>query len=557
MPWLIGAAAAAALVASAAAFGGLWRASNPPPFYHQLTFRRGFVSAARFAPDGRTIMYSAAWEGAPVGLFSTRVDSPESSSLPLASADLLSISSSGRMAIRLRDGQGGLGIGTLAEMPIAGQAPRQLLTDVEDADWAPDGEALVVSHRVQGRTRLEYPAGTVLYDPGLGRPIRYPRFSPKGGLIAFTDVTATDFGGGSQIAVVDLTGHVKVLSQGWGDVFGLAWAAGGNEIWFSAREAAARSGGLVLHAVNLSGRHRVVARTPGLLVIAQVWRDGRVLLRHENWPATLICQAPGSTSERDLSWLDFSRARDISADGRFVLFGEDGLAEGAKAGVYLRKTDGSPAIRLGDGKAIALSPDGASAIVIDRESPTQLTILPTGPGQARVVRGGSLTYLSASWFPDGAHLLCGGQEPGRSPALYVQDVAGGVPRRIVDGADRGVVSPDGRTVASIAPDNSVALTPIDGGRPRVVRGLPPVTSVLRWADTGHHLFLRGALSEQPTKIFRLDLETGRADLWRTLGPTDLSGVRVSIDISLTPDGRSYCYSYIRNLSSVFVVDGLK
>jgi dipeptidyl aminopeptidase/acylaminoacyl peptidase len=451
-----------------------------------------------------------------------------------------------------------LGIGTLAEMPIAGQAPRQLLTDVEAADWAPDGEALVVSHSVQGRTRLEYPAGTVLYDPGSGRPIRYPRFSPKGGLIAFTDVSATDFSsGGSQIVVIDLTGHLKVLSQGWGDVFGLAWAAGGNEIWFSAREAAERSGGLVLHAVNLSGQHRVVARVPGNLIIEQVWRDGRVLLRHDDWPATLICQAPGSTSERDLSWLDFSKARDISADGRFVLFVEEGYAEGAKSGVYLRKTDGSPAIRLGDGRALALSPDGASAIVIDRVSPTHLTILPTGPGQARVVRGGSLTYLSASWFPDGAHLLCGGQEPGRSPALYVQDVTGGVPRRIVDGADRGVVSPDGRTVATIGADNSVTLTPVDGGRPRVLRDLPPVTGVLRWSATGRQLFLTGALSDKPAKIFRLDIETGRADLWRTLGPLDLSGVVTSFDISLTPDGRSYCYSYIRRLSSVFVVDGLK
>jgi hypothetical protein len=550
--WLVGMAALATLAAAVAGLLGPWRASEVPPTYHQVTFRRGTVTAARFAPDGQTIVYSAKWEGAPVRLFSTRVDSPESSSLPIAGAELLSISSLGKMAIRLDNGRS-----TLAEVPLAGQAPRELLDDVEDADWAPERDALVVSHAVRGRTRLEYPVGSVLYDPGPGRGVAYPRFSPKGDRIAFIDFEAV-FNRehhGFRIAVIDLAGHMTILSQGWSDIFALAWAPGGDEIWFSARETGKPSGGLILHAATLAGRHRVVAHIPGLPLVQEIRRDGRVLLRHDDWPLSMMCQTGGAGRERDLSWLDFSRARDLSADGRTILFDEQGFAGGPRGGVYLRRTDGSPAVRLGDGVAGALSPDGAWALAFDQVSSGQLTVLPTGPGQPRVLRGAGLTYHHATWFPDGAHLLVAGQEAGRAPAVYVQPVAGGPPRRLVDGADRGVVSPDGRTVATLGPAGSLTLTPVAGGPPRVVGGVPAGASLLRWTASDEELFVR--LGDIPAQILRFNVETGRATPWRTVTPSDLSGGARIGAVSLTPDGRSYCYSYLRALSAVFVVDGLK
>jgi hypothetical protein len=223
--------------------------------------------------------------------------------------------------------------------------------------------------------------------------------------------------------------------------------------------------------------------------------------------------------------------------------------------VYLRKTDGSAAVKLGDGNPMELSADGSSVLAIDIESPEQLTILPTGPGRSRVLEADGLIYASARWFPDGARILVGGREPRQPPALYVQDVAGGALRRLVTGVDRGVVSPDGRTVATIDGRGVVTLTPVGGGPSRAVHGLPPASGLLRWAGTGRELFVR--VGSLPVKILRFNIETGRADLWRTLIPADLSGVGDLFEIALTPDGQSYCYSYVRVLSALFVVDGLK
>jgi hypothetical protein len=409
---------------------------------------------------------------------------------------------------------------------------------------------------VDGRSRLEYPIGTVLYDPGPGRSVSYPRFSPNGDRIAFVETT-----GGlhyetheHQVAVVDLSGERRVLAGGWSEVFGLAWAPGGDEVWFSAREAGVPSGGLILHAVTLTGRHRVAARIPGLPLVQQVSGEGRVLLRYDNWPQTLICRTAGAPDERNLSWLDFSWARDVSRDGRHVLFDEGGIAGGSRGGVYLRRTDGAPAVRLGDGYGGALSPDGTWALAFDANLRDRLTMLPTGPGQPRVLRYEGLTYRSTAWFPDATRILIGGDERGRGPVVSVQSVAGGAPRRLVEGVDRGIVSPDGSTVATVDPTGAVTLTPVDDGSSRVIQGLPAGASLLRWTETNDEIFVR--VGQVPAEIVRFDLRTRRMAPWRTLSPSDRSGIMNISGLTLTADGESYCYSYIRFLSNVIVVDGL-
>ena len=107
---------------------------------------------------------------------------------------------------------------------------------------------------------------------------------------------------------------------------------------------------------------------------------------------------------RDLSWLDYSLVRDMSADGRTVLFTEGGRGGGANYGVYLRRTDGSPAVRLGDGDAAALSPDGKWAITSPVGTPRQRVLQPTGPGRARPLTEDAINHLRARWFPDGSRI---------------------------------------------------------------------------------------------------------------------------------------------------------
>src|ERR1700693_4718717 len=322
------------------------------PRYHQLTFRRGTIFSARFAPDGQTIVYGAAWEGRPIELFSCRSDSPESRSLGLPEADIFGISSSGDIALSLghRFVFGDENNGTLARVPLAGGAPREVLEKVQWADWASDGVRLAIVRDVGGRNRLEFPIGKVLYQTAGW--ISHPRISPRGDLIAFLDHPVRDDDRGS-VAVVDLSGKMRVLCSGWTTEEGLAWSTAGDEVWFSAtRTGSARA----LQAVTLSGRLPLVANVTGTLTLHDISGDGRILLAHDNSRFGIIGLSPGETKERDLSWLDWSLAADLSTDGRTLLSGEDGEGGGANYAVYLRKMDGSLAVRLGGGSCLRVSP---------------------------------------------------------------------------------------------------------------------------------------------------------------------------------------------------------
>ena len=548
--------AACALLAGIAVGVFTIRRSAPgPPVYHRVTFRRGTVNEARFAPDGKTIVYSALYEGENSKVYWARSDSPESTTLPFQNASLLALSSSGKLAIALLRGANS----TLAEVPLAGGAPREILENVSYADWAPDGENLAVIQSRGDRNFLEFPVGNVLYDPGPEVTLSDLKSSPQGDLIAFVEYRVTIWGrsGKASVCVVNRSGKRRVLSSGWGDVFGLAWNPKSNEIWVTAREAAGSSGGLILHAVSLSGEHRVVAGVPGLLIIQDISRDGRVLLKHTEWPSSMICLPPGSTKEVDLTWFDFSSGTDLSDDGKSLLFEEDGIAAGARGATYLRRTDGSPAVRLGEGYGTALSPDGKWAISIPNEMPGQLVLLPVGPGSSRMIETKGIECHSAKWFPDGKRILLNANEVGRPPGLYVLDVASGQPHSITpEGVEMGPVSPDGNFVAARGPGSTFYLYPVPGGQPRAVPGVEPGEQLLRWDADGKTLFLARWNSPSSISIYRLDPATGRREIWKKLGPTDSSGVVYIGDVLFTPDGKAYSYTYRRDLSYFYVVEGL-
>jgi len=533
-----------------------WKATALPPSYHQLTFRRGMVRLARFAPDGETILYSAAWEGNPSEVFSTRSGSVSSRSLGLAGAEILAVSSSGEMAALLGSHQvrSWVYTGMLARVPLAGGAPREILDQVQWADWAPDGEHLAVVRDVAGRNRLEFPIGKVLYET-VGW-ISHPRISPKGDQIAFIDHPIPGDDSGS-IAVVDLAGRKQALTSGWNTAQGLAWSANGEEIWFTAAEVGNTRG---LHAVTPKGQQRVVlTQVPGMLTLHDVWRDGRVLLGRENWRREVTGFVAGENKERDLTWLDWSVPADLSSDGRTLLFYEAGEGGGAPYAVYLRKTDGSPAVRLGDGIALALSPDQKWVISTPLRSPGELVLLPTKAGEPKLLAQDGINHFQVRWFPDGKRILFAGNEPGRGVRLYVQDLTDGKPEAITP---EGVAtlayppSPDGRVVAAIGPDQRGYLYPVKGGEPRLSPGLAASDTPIAWDADGRALFAyhRGEL---PAQVDRLDVETGQRRVWKKLMPLDPAGVNIIWPIWVTPDGKSYVYGYRRYLSELHMVEGLK
>jgi Tol biopolymer transport system component len=533
--------------------------------FRQLTFRRGTIPSARFAPDGHTIVYGAYWDGRPVQLFSVRPESPESSALPLPGADILSISSAGEMALSLgRESTGWIPSGTLARAPLAGGAPRELLERVQEAVWNPDGSALAVvrTELPGGGPRLEYPAGKVLYQTE-GGWLSHPRFSPEGDAIAFAEhpVGADDAG---HVSLVDLRGKKRDLTGHYpGGVQGIAWTPAGDEVWYTATESGTN---FELRAVSRrGGPSRVVLRVPGRLTLQDISREGRVLVTRDTIRHSLMVRTTDSDRERDLAWLDLSDVRDFSPDGTRVFFTESG--EGAQTeGAYLRKTDGSPAVRLGDGFAYGISPDGRWALSIVSNQ-WQLYLLPTGAGEPRVLpRGKIVSYggFTANWFADSRRFVFAAREQGKEQQLYIQDIQGGEPRAISGGEDlnfmRGAhgLSPDQKHVAAIdLNDRKIRIVPVEGGSPRPAPGTEPDELPAGWTADGRSLYIYRPVSGAPTKVYLVDAASGQRKLWKEITPPDPAGTYGIGGLAVNPDGKSYVYTLGRQLSDLYLVEGLK
>jgi len=566
-----GRTAALVLVAVlAAAAAGLWagkRVFGSPsanaPLYSEITFRRGEVRSARFAPDGQTILYSAAWQGDPVDVYTARPGSVESRSFGLGRAVLMSVSSQGEMALLLgaHAVSTWVTVGTLSRAPLAGGAPRAVLEDVQWADWGPDGNSLAVVRDVNGRNRLEYPIGKVLYETG-GGFISHIRVSPKGDLVAFLDHPLQGDDSGS-VAVVDLAGHKRKISSDWYGTQGLAWSPDGEEVWFTASKVGVDR---YLSAVSLSGQERLVTRIPGTLILFDIWHDGRILLARASRRREFMGFSEGP-KEKDLSWLDYSYPADLSSDGKNVLFDEEGVGGGQKYGggqeltyaVYLRRTDGSPAVRLGEGSAQALSSDGKWAIVQTPDTPAQLRLLPTGAGEAQALTNDGLNHNTVRCFPDSKRFVFSGNEPGKGVRLYVQEFSGGKPQAITPEGVNGTifaVSPDGQWVAGIGADGKGYLYPVGSGDPKPIPGLQSGQQPVGWGPNDQTLWVYQP-GEVPSKVYRLDLVTGKQTVWKQIVPADPAGVATIGPLLMTPDGKSYVYGFTRTLADLYLVDGLK
>jgi eukaryotic-like serine/threonine-protein kinase len=561
--WKIVALAAmlAAVAFSVGAFIlGKRAATTPPPSYQRLTFSRGTIWNARFAPDGQTIIYSARWNGNPLDVFAARAGKTESRSLKLENTDVMAISPTNEMAVlRNREliGPWFVARGTLARMSIEGGAARDIIEDVQEADWSPDGTKLAVVRWVNGRSRLEYPTGTMLYETA--GYISHARISPKGDRVAFMDHQVQGDNRG-WVSVVDLTGKKTMLTGEWAGEEGLAWSPNGDEVWFTADKSGEAN---ALYAVTLSGQERLVVRMTVSLMLHDISRDGRVLFTSYNYSDNIIGQSPGETKERDLSWLDLGILSDLSTDGKAILFEYAGEGAGINYAVYLRHTDGSPAIRLGDGALARLSPDGKWALTV-LFTPSQLTLLPTGAGEARTLERGPIEQYSseAGWFPpDGKQVVFQGREPGHDWRCYIQSIAGGPPRAITPEGTTGsageiFISPDGRFVIAADAQHQPSFYPVAGGAPQPISHLESVERIIGWTSDGRSLYL-AVRHEMPIRVYRFDPATGRRELLKEIMPADTAGIFLSNRIQMTPDGKGYAYSVSRMLSDLYVVEGLK
>jgi eukaryotic-like serine/threonine-protein kinase len=512
---------------------------------------------------GKRFSTAAAWQGNPTDVFTARPEAPEARAMGLSHTQLASVSSASEVAVLLDSKATGtwVNVGTLARAPLIGGAPREVLEQVQWADWAPDGSNLAVVRDYGGRNRLEYPIGKVLYETGGW--ISHPRVSPSGDRIAFLDHPVQGDDSGS-LAVVDLNGKKTTLAGEWYTIQGLAWSPSGKEVWFTASKSGVDR---TLYAVTLDGQQRLVLRLPGALMLFDIWKDGRILMMRASWRRELVGMIDGETRQRDLSWLDYSYPADLSSDGKTLLFDEEGgggsLAYSKSGGlsyaVYLRKTDGSPAVLLGEGGAIALSPDGGSVISGTQDSPSQLKLLTTGAGEPKDLTKDNINHNWAHWFPDGKHVLWSANEPGKGVRLYVDDLASGKTQGITPEGVNGtvfVISPNSQWVAAIGPDGKGYLYPAAGGEAQPIHGMNAGEQPITFASDSRSLYVYQP-GELPARVYHLDLQTGQRTFWKELMPSDPAGVETIGPILMTPDAKTCVFGYHRMLADLYLVEGLK
>jgi eukaryotic-like serine/threonine-protein kinase len=543
------------LAALAGALWAIWRLgvrARPVPAFQQLTFRRGRIGGARFAAGG--VVYSQTREAAgPDVWFLMPLDSPESRRLVRRGADVLAVRPD-KLALSFdrRFVRGQRFAGTLAVEPLGGgSAPRTVLTgaEVEDADWDPSGERLAVvrSTNAAGPSRVEYPLGQTVHETS--DSIHSLRVSPDGQQVAFLEDPA-DLGEQGRVMVVGPDRRARALTDYWDNARGLAWSAGGEQIWFTAAQ---KGGKRALRVVDLKGRQRLVHEAPGSLTLWDVAPDGRVLLTRDDERTVLVGSPPGGTAEQDLSQFDAAGLASLSSDGHHLLSGD-------RFGAYMVPTNGDEPTPLGLKEAFLedISPD-RTQVLATTPSGDRILLQPTkGLSESQPLRiDGLQSFSNVRWFPDGQRILFRGRAPGRPERSYVMGLPDGPPEPLTAEGTWGLsISPDGEWVAAVDPGRGISCWRVRDRTSKPVPGSRPGDRPEAWSTDGRWLwvFRRGQV---PTSVDRLEVSTGRRLHWKELRPLDLAGVYSIEQFRITPSGNAYFYSYRRILSELYVARGLR
>ena len=541
------------LVALGALAGGwiVGHRTRPRVAFQQRTFRSEAIYNARYAPDGRTIVYSSAAETSAPRVFVIRPDYPQPQAIGDTGTQLLAVSSKGELAIVVRADfvRHRLFQGTLARLPLAGGAPREVLDSVREADWSPDGSELAIIRDVNGRDRLEFPIGNAVYQ-GSGY-LSDPRVSPDGRHIAFAEHPFRWDDRGT-VKIVDRAGRPAAVTPDFTSIEGVAWRPRGDEVLFSAYD----STGLSVRGLTLDGRLRVALTGAGSLTTQDVSRSGQLLLTRDDQPYRMMLRGPRSPREVDVSWLDGSGAPKLSGDGSLMAFFNGSFDASLYYDVMLRKTDGGEAVRLGEGQAAAFSPDDKWLLAFVSTTPPKLVLYPTRAGPERPVAIDRFeTIGSADWFPDGRSVLLCGNRSGEASRCYVQPLEGGKARVVTPaGTDLGLISPDGREIVARSQSLGYRRYLVAGGAERAIPGLRPDDLIIRWTPDGRALVVGSPTSPS---MDRVELATGRREPLVTLG-TEPPGARSRpIFWAMADDPHVYAYVAATYLSQIFTVDGVR
>jgi Tol biopolymer transport system component len=550
-----------------AAAAGVWygrRASTgsarttalEPPRFRQLTFDDVVIDAARFAPDGRTVVYSARRDsGGETALLLTRLEFPGSTPLPVPNAVLFGVSPDAEMLAGVNPRRERLGVeATLARVPLLGGAPRPVLEHVTYADWSGTDGTIAAVHVVGSEHRLEFPIGHVLVSSQ--GEIAYPRISPVGDRVAFLSwpVKGDDRG---TVVIVDRTGHQETISPTWEGVRGLAWTPSGDEVWYTAASAGTQ---YEMWASAPGRKERRIVSAPSGLLLNDIAKDGRALVAQYERGIRIEGVFEGDAAPRDMSWLNSSFAWDISDDGRRVLLTHFGQGSSQNYDVYVRGSHDAQATRVGEGQGQELSPDGKSVLAVIHGPPSRVVIYPIGTGESKTVPTGNVLVTNARWLADGKHFVVIGTESSHGVRAYVVDSDGSAapraitPERVTLSAEQIALSHDRRVVAFRSPDGVITLYHTDGSAATAANGFGADETPIGW--TGDDRSLLVLTDASPRQLVAVDTVSGRRSVLRTIAPSNSAFIGPT-SVFLTPDGRSYVANYQRRVMTLFLVDRLK
>jgi DNA-binding winged helix-turn-helix (wHTH) protein/Tol biopolymer transport system component len=522
----------------------LWlhRSPHESASFRQLTFSNGLVRNARFAHDGKHVVYSAALNGKSSHLFETSTDGVGTKDLGFEAAQLASLSSMDRLAL-FRSSEP-----TLEAAPLTGGSPRVVSHRAIDADWSPDGRlSLVVAN--EGMYSVQYPPGKTLYTSS--EWIDDLRVSPRGDRVAFVKHPVPMDDGGD-VVVAQTDGHSRVLSAGWESIEGLAWHPREREVWFTA----AHSGiDRSLMAVDMNGRLRQIAQIPGGMLLRDISPAGDVLISRSTSRMSMFWGNVDANSPRDISWLDWSRAVAISSDGKRVLFDETGQGGGSRYSVYLYDAGKKSVDRLGDGRAIDLSSDGAWAVTQSASEPQKLFLVSVKDHKAALVPNPGLEYRWARFFAGRCQdILFAGGFPNRKEQLYRQHIPGGTPVPISGGVRiRAVVLDDtGQFAVGTAREGRLAIVNLQDGSSRFIDNPAHVVPV---AFAGSDQILTRREDGDSVVLELLNLRNGHARYYRKLAAADSFGTAKTFPIFVGKDLKTFTYSRLETLSTLFLVFG--
>jgi Tol biopolymer transport system component len=551
--WFMAVASLVGVIVAAVLISALIFKSRSPKF-RQLIFGRGFVSSARFTPDGESVVYGAAFGGRAREIYLTRLDGQSSRHMGLPPADILGISRHGEMAVSLgrHNYYYWMVVGTLGLAPLSGGPARAILPDVCDGDIGADGKDLGIVRCGGVFETLEYPIGKVLFRTSGW--ISHPRISPAGNAIAFLEhpLLGDDRG---YVSLVDTSSKAKRLTQEWSSEDGIAWAPSGQEVWFtSSMNTEPQS----LRAVKLSGPQRVVLSTVSDLSLHDIDKTGNVLLASARDSTEVAVGHKGQRSDRILEVADENAGvAGISNDGKVLALVYSGTAGGQDYKTLMVTGKVSEPVLLGDGDPTSVSPDGKWILSLVPSNPHKLILYPTGPGESRIIDISPLHMIVgvSSWTDDGSKVLFTGADQNRPARSYVLDLKSGRTHAVTpEETSEAMISPDGHFV--IARDRSLGFTiyRVDTDEFEPLKGLVTGDSPIGWDISSRKVYVWDY--RIPAQIFRLDISDGRRERWLTVTPADVSGLLYG-DIVITPDGEWYAYHFRRELTNLFLAEYLR